>query len=942
METPGTRKETASWLWAIAFVSGYFVSAQAGMSLASETNMLLSLWLPAGLIMGTLLLLPGRKWWQVLGLSMLCSLIFNYYHGRALIPGAALGFANCVEAVVGAVLVRRIAGAPPVLDTVGRLIGSIVAAVLVGPAVGGLVVVLLLRVFNVKTDPLSAWLLWWSSSAGGVVMLTPLLVHWADRRSPWIGPIRFPRVLEAVLLGAGLLASAHVGFSDYWHSGLALECLPLPFLLWAALRFGPKGITLASLCAGLYSGYLVGRSAMPAANATQGPYSGLVEFQLVLSIGVIAGLVVAVMMETLRNSELKQRAMLSGISDVIGVIDRKGLITFKSANIERCFGWKPEEMIGKPFECAMHPDDRALLLGEHKRLISQPGATIQVSYRYQCKDGSYVPIELTAVNQLDEPNIRGILVNYHDISRRKAAEDALRESEARYRIITENMEDVVWVLDPETRRFLYMSPSVGRLRGFSAEEVLGQSMEEVLLSSDVETLTLHLRRRLEAIKAGAPISEGPVRMEVQQPCKDGSTVWSEIICKLVRNTQSGRIELHGVSRGISDRKRAEEELRQAQKLEAVGRLAGGVAHDFNNILAAMMLNLGMLRNEPRLPEDLRHSLGELESDAKRAAELTRQLLMFGRRQVFTPKPVELGAVLEGMQRILQRTLGEQISIHLQRPETGLWVQGDASMLDQVIMNLGINARDAMPDGGVLLLIVEACEFAADATDKPVEAPAGAYACLRVRDTGVGMSEEVRRHVFEPFFTTKPVGKGTGLGLATVYSVVQQHKGWMRIESSQGVGTEFRAFFPRIKAPTETAQQSAPVRGMVGGRERILVVEDEEAVRKGLCLRLERLGYQVQEAESGPQALARWKQMEGRCDLLLTDMMMPEGMTGLDLALRLREERPGLRVIISSGYSPELSNTAELYRSGISFLAKPYTGEALASLIRDELDEATMS
>jgi len=941
MDTPGNRKEQASWLWALAFFLGYLVSAQAGLMLASETNMLLSLWLPAGLLVGTLLRVPFRRWWQVLALSLLCSLVFNYFHGRALIAGTALGLANCVEALVTALIVRRIAGEPVIFDSVGKLVGSLCAGLFVGPATGGLLVVCMLRLFKVHADPVVAWLTWWSSSAGGVVMVGPLLLAWGSKRVDWKVRVSVGRVVEAAALGLGLMTSAYLGFNDYWRTGLARECLPLPFLLWAALRFGPRGITLASLCAGLFSGYLVGRSTpLPAADM-QGPYSGLVEFQTVLTIGVVAGLVVAVMMDTLRNAESKQRAMIAGISDVIAVMDRNGLITYKSSNIERFFGWKPEELIGKPVDVALHPDDREAVMGEFHRLLSRPGASVQLVCRYRCRDGSYRPIELTAVNRLEDPHILGILANYRDISRRKGAEDALRESEARYRIITDNMEDVVWVLDPQTERFLFMSPSVFKLRGYTAEEDLQLRMEDVVLPSDVAALKALLRRHLEPVLAGGGLPEKSVRLEVQQPCKDGSTVWVEIVCNFVRNTQTGRLEVHGVSRGISDRKRTEEELRQAQKLEAVGRLAGGVAHDFNNILAAMMLNLGLLRHEPRLPNDLKQSLAELETDAKRAAELTKQLLLFGRRQVFTPKSVELGAVLEGMQRMLRRTLGEHIQIRLQRPEEELWVQGDAGMLEQVLMNLGINARDAMPEGGILVLQLEPLRFAAGDAEKPVDLAPGSYACLRVRDTGVGMSDEVRRHVFEPFFTTKPVGKGTGLGLATVYSIIQQHKGWVRMESSPGVGTEFRAYLPLIPPPaTGGVPPHAPAMPQ-GGHERILVVEDEEAVRRGLVLRLSRLGYEVLEASSGPRALEVWRRVEGTVDLLLTDMLMPEGMTGLELALRLREDKPGLRVIISSGYSPDLSNTAELYRSGISFLAKPYTGEALAALIRDELDERTM-
>jgi nitrogen-specific signal transduction histidine kinase/CheY-like chemotaxis protein len=394
----------------------------------------------------------------------------------------------------------------------------------------------------------------------------------------------------------------------------------------------------------------------------------------------------------------------------------------------------------------------------------------------------------------------------------------------------------------------------------------------------------------------------------------------------------------GIDRDVTERERLGQQLRQAQKLEAIGQLAGGVAHDFNNILAAILMQLGLLQMTPALDPETSQALKEVELGARRAASLTRQLLMFSRRSVLEVKPLDLNEVVKDMLKMLGRLIGEHIKL-LFDGYTGQLpsVAADAGMLEQVLMNLVVNGRDAMPKGGTITITTRVENLGElDQNLNPNRRP-GRFVCLAVSDTGVGMNENTLERIFEPFFTTKEPGTGTGLGLATVHGIVAQHKGWAEVESQVGEGTTFRVYLPAL----DTAEiQSAPEAArapLQRGREVILVVEDENNVRRALGQTLRALGYRIYEAENGQQAMALWQEHGAQVDLLLTDMVMPEGMTGLELAERLLAAKPTLRVIISSGYSFEIFQAGGINQAGIWYLPKPYEAKQLAETIRGCLD-----
>ncbi|MFT3830168.1 MAG: PocR ligand-binding domain-containing protein [Opitutaceae bacterium] len=410
----------------------------------------------------------------------------------------------------------------------------------------------------------------------------------------------------------------------------------------------------------------------------------------------------------------------------------------------------------------------------------------------------------------------------------------------------------------------------------------------------------------------------------------------EQICQALHliGTQLSQLALRNVqqARFINERQLLEEQLRQAQKLEAVGQLAGGVAHDFNNILTAQFMQLALLQDRTDLPGEVHDALEVLQSGARMAADLTRQLLAFSRRQILQLQPIELNEVLAKLLKLFGRVLGEHIELQMVPAAGPVRIRGDAGTIEQVVINLVVNARDAMPRGGVLRIVCATEELAEAACTGRPDARAGRFARLTVSDSGCGMAPEILEHIFEPFFTTKAVGAGTGLGLATVYGIVKQHQGWVEVTSRIDHGTTFQVYLPLAEGP-ERAVGAPPERAARGGAgQLILVVEDEEPVRKLLGHLLQRLGYRVLAAADGQEALALWAQHRAEIQLLFTDMVMPGGIDGRELALRLLAESPDLRVVLASGYSLDLARQG-LPEACCTFIAKPYDRARVAETVR---------
>jgi PAS domain S-box-containing protein len=487
--------------------------------------------------------------------------------------------------------------------------------------------------------------------------------------------------------------------------------------------------------------------------------------------------------------------------------------------------------------------------------------------------------------------------------------------------------------DGKTTEPAWVSDNVERLLGYTIDECLGP---EGLFGQ------LHPQDRQGVLDGLAQLlAEKQITRDCRIRHKNGDYRWVRDEQRLVCDAGGAPVEIVGSWADITERKALEEQLRQSQKMEAVGQLAGGVAHDFNNMLAVIRGNAELLlMDEGQHTAGAREGLKHVMEASERAANLTRQLLTFSRKQAMQPQPLLLNEVIANLTKMLNRVISENIDLQCQYATPLPYVQADTGMMEQVILNLVVNARDAMPQGGQLRVATE--QLSLDETHARLNpnARAGEFVCLLVSDTGTGIAPEVLPRIFEPFFTTKEVGKGTGLGLATVYGIVKQHHGWIEVSSQVGEGTLFKVFLPAIPTPAGLAAAAEVEAEVRGGNETILLVKDEHTVRLMTRRILESKGYRIREATSGEEALKLWQSHAGEIAMLLTDIIMPGEMTGRDLAERLWAQRPGLKVIFMSGYSAEVlgKGTEFIRRTRTHFLQKPCRSRALLETVRRCLDE----
>jgi two-component system cell cycle sensor histidine kinase/response regulator CckA len=526
------------------------------------------------------------------------------------------------------------------------------------------------------------------------------------------------------------------------------------------------------------------------------------------------------------------------------------------------------------------------------------------------------------------PAVRRALRESEERKSRLLAETKLVRREKLFKALSENSLDIVTVLDKDAL-FTYNSLSVSKVLGYQPEELVGQNAFAIIHEQDVEATRKDFQRCIEN-----PGQTTTSKFRARH--RDGSWLYLETVCKSFLDDA----EIAGVvvnSRDVTERHRLEEQLRHSQKMEAIGQLAGGVAHDFNNILTVIQGHASLLRSGERLPDVQKGSVDQIYQAAERAAGLTRQLLTFSRRQLMQPKPLDLNTVLGNMTKMLGRILGEDISLQFNYSAGQPWVHADEGMVEQVVMNLAVNSRDAMPTGGQLTIKIAVMDVRAAELAHHPDGRAGKFVCFSVADTGSGIKQEVLPHIFEPFFTTKAVGKGTGLGLATVYGIVKQHSGWITVESRVGKGTTFHVFLPAINSGAVKTSDTSREEAQPRGTETILVVEDEVPVRELVCGVLTALGYQILEAGTGVKALEVWRQHKDKIDLLLTDIVMPDGMTGRDLAEKVQTEKASLKVIYTSGYSSDIVGRDFVLREGLNYLQKPFVPQKLARAVRKCLD-----
>ena len=673
----------------------------------------------------------------------------------------------------------------------------------------------------------------------------------------------------------------------------------------------------------------------------------------------------------LRESEGRFRSLAEASLEGLLIHDR-GLILDVNWAFVRLMGYeRPEEMMGKnAIETLLTPESQARVI---QRLQRQEEGVLEVT----CvrKNGTMFVAE-TESRQLPYRGREARIVSLRDITEHKRAialaegqkqvlemiacdaptEDTL---EALLRVIESAAKEMlcsILLLDRDGLHLRHMAaPSLPKAYCQAIDgEAIGPTAgscgtaayrREPVFVEDITTDPLWENYKAVALPHGLRACWSTPLFDAQRNVLGTFAVYyrhpglpSEHHRRLIElATHTAAIAI-GRQRAKTALQESESRFRQSQKMEGIGQLAGGVAHDFNNILAALLMQTDLVATVEQLPAEARAGLQEIRSDVQRAAELTRQLLLFSRRQVMQPKLLNLNDLVMNLGKLLQRIIGEDVHLQLHLHPVALMTRADAGMLEQVLMNLCVNARDAMPGGGSLLIQTTETEVDEEAARLNLEAAPGRYVALGVSDTGSGIPPEILPKIFEPFFTTKEAGKGTGLGLATVFGIVKQHQGWIKVDNRPGQGVTFQVFLP---ASTEPAVEGAPAEAKPqprGGTETILVVEDEAVVRKLVRKILERHGYNILEASNGVEALQRWEDNRGTVALLLTDLVMPGGMSGQELARQLVANQPQLKVIYTSGYSADIAGREFQLRPGEAFLQKPCPTAQLVETVRRSLDD----
>jgi PAS domain S-box-containing protein len=630
----------------------------------------------------------------------------------------------------------------------------------------------------------------------------------------------------------------------------------------------------------------------------------------------------------LQASEERFRSLVESAHEGVWALDIVARTSYANPRMAEMLGVAPGELVGRTMFDFMDADQAF----EARTLFARRQRGISEVHEFELRraDGERIITRLSASPLRDHAGeFVGAVALVSDITRKRATEEALRESEERLRLALDVAGLVVWERDLRTDRL--------RDVALPTEDELAHVRADALGSYDCFLDLVHEddRARVAAVNAEAVATCGEFSIEYRTVDAAGAGRWSHTVARVLAGADGTPDRMIGVSRDVTAQRMLEVQFRQSQKMEAVGRLAGGVAHDFNNLL--MVIGAGTLFAREAIPSDspARQELADVDAAVQRAAALTAQLLAFSRQQVLRPERLQLNRVVANVERMLSRVLGEDIRLMTELARELPQVQADTGQLEQVLMNLALNARDAMPDGGTLTVRTATVRVGArDAAGFPGVA-VGEYVELRVRDTGVGMDAATRARIFEPFFTTKDPGRGTGLGLATVYGIVQQSGGHVLVDSAPGVGTTFTVLLPRVDDGVPAAYASAIAPAVPHGSERVLLVEDEPTLRASVRRMLERGGYLVYEARHGIDALALAERHDGAIDLVLTDVVMPElGAAGL--VERLRARWPAMRVLLMSGYNAQRIGADDVAR-GLATLTKPFTPDALLRQVRTCLD-----
>jgi PAS domain S-box-containing protein len=635
--------------------------------------------------------------------------------------------------------------------------------------------------------------------------------------------------------------------------------------------------------------------------------------------------------EALRQSEQRTRLIIDTALDAVVAMRSSGAISDWSAQAERMFGWSRAEAVGQQMsEMIVPPRYRdAHNRGLKKFLETGEGPVLnkRIEITALSRDGREFPIELAiSPARLGEEWTFSAFIR--DLTEQKKSEEAVKLGERRYRELFEDVPVGLYQSTPEGR-LVDVNPAMVSMLGYPDRESLLATPAPLLYMDPADRV-----RWTTQMTGDGVVLDFDVRMRRA----DGAEIWARDTTHVKRSPEGTVLLYEGVLEDITERRLLESQLTQTSKMEAVGQLAGGVAHDFNNLLTVIMSCGAMLLDRVDLSDSSREDVSEITAAADRAAGLTRQLLAFSRQQVMQPRVMNINAVIGDLERMLRRIIGEDVELEISLDPRIATINADPGQLEQVLMNLVVNACHAMPTGGRVSISTANSELSAETAAGTLSAPDGDYVMLAVSDTGTGMTAEVQRRLFDPFFTTKDPGRGTGLGLSTVYGIVKQSDGEIYVYSEIGKGSTFKIYFPRFTSSIEPPQDDVSPEEVPRGEESVLVVEDDSNLR-GLAARvLRNCGYTVYVAGGGAEALTIALDPDTAIDAVLTDVVMP-GMNGRELVERLIESRPGMRSLLMSGYTDD-----DILRRGVlhgetAFLQKPFTPEQLARKLRGVLDRS---
>ncbi|MEW5959904.1 MAG: PAS domain S-box protein [Chloroflexota bacterium] len=634
--------------------------------------------------------------------------------------------------------------------------------------------------------------------------------------------------------------------------------------------------------------------------------------------------------QRLKQSEQWLGATLNSIGDAIIATDDQGRIKFMNPVAERLTGWSQAESLGKNLDDVfqtLNSSTRAPRINPVRQVLNE-GRVIELAgpVLLVAKTGSEIFVEDNiAPIKNEQGHITGVVLVFRDITERRQLDKKHRQLSA---AIEQTAESVI-ITDPDGA-ILYVNPAFEQITGYSRAEVIGQTPR--LLKSDRHSPAFYE-------ELWSTIKQGRVwRGRFINRKKDGALYTDEATIAPVFNERGAIVNYVSVRRDVTRELQLEEQSHQVQKMEAVGLLAGGIAHDFNNILTVINGYTELMLAQLPLDSPLQEKMGSVLHAGKRAADLVRQLLAFSRKQMIQPEVLNLNGLVMDLMTLLKRVISENIHSET-KLDPDLWpLKVDPHQIEQIILNLAVNAQDAMPDGGSLILETANVVLTSEEVAGYPEVEPGEFVLLTIGDTGMGMAEEVKTRIFEPFFTTKELGRGTGLGLAMVYGIVKQNKGHIWVYSKENEGTTFRIYLPRAATPPVASPETGE-QGEISprGSETILLVEDEQPVREFVAVVLREHGYRVIEATHGHEALLLAQAYPHEIHLLLTDMVMP-GISGTVLAQRLVQDRPQLKVLIMSGYSNHLITNPDTPKSKLPFIQKPFTRKALLSKVREPLDK----